>query len=389
MLLNIPISVGDILLAIENSGFEAYIVGGCVRDLLMGKTPDDYDITTNALPKEIKSVFKNTADTGIKHGTVTVIDGNNTPFEVTTYRTESGYSDMRHPADVKFVSDIKEDLSRRDFTVNAMAFNKKCGLVDYFGGIGDLNKKILRAVGNPEKRFSEDALRILRLFRFSSTLGFKIERKTKSSALRLCKNLEKISAERVASELIKAVSGKNPNALKPLIKKGGLKYFGIKNCRGLKLLNKLDNKENLRFFAFLYLCDCDCFEVIKNLKLSNAYKKYFEDMLKLNFINNKSSDSELKLALSVADAETIYDYFDFLSIKTAENFQEQKQKIKKIIDSAEPYKISHLKINGDDLLKLGYKDKEIGTVLQNLCETVRKNPDANKKEALLKMLDNK
>ena len=369
----IPSSVKDILKTIEKSGFEAYIVGGCVRDLLSGVTPDDYDITTNATPDMIKSIFKKTVDTGIKHGTVTVIDEAGTPFEITTYRTEDGYGDMRHPERVTFVSDIKDDLARRDFTVNAMAFNETAGLVDFFGGKEDLKKGILKAV----------ALRILRLFRFSSTLGFKPERKTLNAALKLCGNLQKISSERVAGEIIKALNGKNPNVLKPLINKGGLKSFGIKQSKSLKKLAMLPPKTTLRFFAFLNLCDCDGLSVIKNLKLPNTFKNYYLTAQKIVFLNKKSGDTELKLALSLADIETVFDIIDYKTHILKEDISFLKQKTRRIIKSAEPYKISHLKVNGNDLKRLGIDEKDIGKTLDKLASTVRENPDANKKETLL------
>ncbi len=168
---------------LTQNGYKAYIVGGCVRDILLDKTPHDFDITTNAKPNEIISLFEKTVPTGIKHGTVTVILRDE-PIEVTTFRTDRDYTDNRRPDNVTFVDDLKEDLARRDFTVNALAYNKTEGLKDFFGGQDDLQNKILRAVGNPEKRFREDALRILRLFRFASTLGFSIEEQTLNDAIK-------------------------------------------------------------------------------------------------------------------------------------------------------------------------------------------------------------
>lgn len=383
----IPQSVDSIIKTIESGGFEAFIVGGCVRDMLIGITPSDYDITTNALPTQIKSMFKKTVDTGIKHGTVTVIDDNGNHFEITTYRTENGYDDMRHPKNVAFVSNIRDDLARRDFTVNAMAYNKTQGLIDFFGGQKDLKKGILKAVGDPKTRFSEDALRILRLFRFSSTLGFKIERKTKISALSLCKNLEKISSERVANEILKSLMGKNPNALKPLIKNGGLKFFGINTCKHLEKIGRLQNKETLRFFAFLNLCDCDGPAVIKNLKLSNTFKNYYLKAKTILFLNKKSNDSEIKLALSLAEPEILFDIIDYKTHILGEDISDLSIRTKRIIKSAEPYKISHLKINGNDLKNLGIEDKEIGETLKRLCEIVRENPNFNSKEELIKIIN--
>ena len=192
-MLSIPENAARVIDRLTQNGYEAYIVGGCVRDSLLGLTVSDFDITTSAKPEKVIELFEKTVPTGIKHGTVTVMIGNE-PIEVTTFRTEGVYNDSRHPEDVEFVSDIREDLSRRDFTVNAIAYNEKTGIVDLFGGMSDLENKILRAVGDPEKRFREDALRILRLFRFASQLGFEIEENTLNSALSLKDGLENISS---------------------------------------------------------------------------------------------------------------------------------------------------------------------------------------------------
>ena len=177
MFINIPNNVQFIIDTFYNNNYEAFMVGGCVRDCLLGLTPKDYDITTSALPNITESLFEKTIPTGIKHGTVTVVLDNEN-LEVTTYRTEGNYLDNRHPESVEFVSNIKEDLSRRDFTVNALAYNHKEGLIDYFNGIDDIKNKIIKAVGDPNKRFQEDALRMLRAIRFSCQLGFKIDELT-------------------------------------------------------------------------------------------------------------------------------------------------------------------------------------------------------------------
>lgn len=185
---------------LEENGFEAFVVGGCVRDTIMKRKANDWDITSNATPKEIISIFDRTIPTGIEHGTVTVMK-NNIAYEVTTYRIDGKYLDMRHPADVKFSKDILDDLSRRDFTINAMAYNSKIGLVDSFGGIEDIKKKLIRCVGEPDQRFNEDALRMIRAIRFSAKLGFEIEEKTFDSIVKNSKNIENISIERINKEL--------------------------------------------------------------------------------------------------------------------------------------------------------------------------------------------
>lgn len=176
MKINVPKEVQEIISVLQEHGHDAYAVGGCVRDSLLGRAPADWDITTSAKPMEVKRLFRRTVDTGIQHGTVTVMFGKE-GFEVTTYRIDGEYEDGRHPKEVTFTGEVREDLRRRDFTINAMAYNDKEGLLDLFGGIDDLNKKVIRCVGNPEERFTEDALRIMRAVRFAGQLGFSIEEK--------------------------------------------------------------------------------------------------------------------------------------------------------------------------------------------------------------------
>lgn len=207
--MDMPKNVDIAINLLQSAGFEAYAVGGCVRDSLLGKTPNDWDITTSAKPEDMKSVFAefHCIDTGIKHGTVTVvIDGE--PLEITTFRLDGEYEDNRHPKSVTFTSNLGADLGRRDFTVNAMAYSKKTGTVDLFGGQNDLKNKIIRCVGDPDRRFNEDALRILRALRFASALDFEIEEKTAQSLLKNRALLGNISEERIAKELLKLVCGK-------------------------------------------------------------------------------------------------------------------------------------------------------------------------------------
>lgn len=209
MTMDMPKNVDTAINLLQSAGFEAYAVGGCVRDSLLGKTPNDWDITTSAKPEDMKSVFADfhCIDTGIKHGTVTVvIDGE--PLEITTFRLDGEYEDNRHPKSVTFTSNLGADLGRRDFTVNAMAYSKMTGMVDLFSGQNDLKNKIIRCVGDPDRRFNEDALRILRALRFASALDFEIEEKTAQSLLKNRALLSNISEERIAKELLKLVCGK-------------------------------------------------------------------------------------------------------------------------------------------------------------------------------------
>lgn len=213
MVIRLPEQVKRIIAKLEAAGYEAYAVGGCVRDSILGRTPEDWDITTSAVPWQVKKLFRRTVDTGIAHGTVTVLlDGEG--FEVTTYRIDGEYTDSRHPKEVSFTSNLKEDLRRRDFTINAMAYNERDGLVDVFGGRRDLEAGIVRCVGDPEERFGEDALRILRAVRFSAQLGFDIEPGTARAAQELAENLSRISAERIRTELVKLLVSPHPEVLR-------------------------------------------------------------------------------------------------------------------------------------------------------------------------------
>ncbi len=208
MKIRMPENVGSIIGMLEKNGYTAYAVGGCIRDSVMGKTPHDWDICTSARPEEILSALgkHNVIESGLKHGTVTVNYGKEL-YEITTYRTDGKYLDNRRPESVRFITSLKDDLARRDFTVNAMAYNCQDGLCDFFGGTNDIENKIIRCVGDPDQRFNEDALRILRALRFASKLGFAIEEKTKAALKRNAKLLNNISVERIASELIQILDG--------------------------------------------------------------------------------------------------------------------------------------------------------------------------------------
>ena len=370
-MLKIPEKIKFVLDTLTQNGYEAYIVGGCVRDSLLGLIPSDYDVTTSAKPQEILGLFEKTVPTGIKHGTVTVIIDNE-PVEVTTFRTEGEYKDSRHPQNVEFVTDLREDLSRRDFTVNAMAFNETVGIVDLFGGVSDLKNKILRAVGDSDKRFSEDALRILRLFRFASQLEFTIEEKTLNSALKLQNGLENISKERIFSELCKVVNGKNPKAILPLIKSGGLEFLGVIKTPEFATADNLD----LRLFVFLNTSSENPIEVLKTLKAPNRQIDFANKLLKLQSIKIESKE-DIKNALFLTD---------FNGVSLFLQLQEDEDKLKllaEIIKNKEPYLISHLAVSGEDLKKLGFKGKEIGEMLERIRQEVVKSPEKNRKETLM------
>ena len=209
----LPEAVKKIINVLQSAGYEAWAVGGCVRDSILHREPDDWDITTSARPEQVKVLFHRTVDTGIQHGTVTVLM-DRVGYEVTTYRIDGEYEDSRHPKEVTFTASLQEDLRRRDFTINAMAYNEEAGLVDIFGGIEDISKKVIRCVGDAKERFTEDALRMMRAVRFSAQLGYDIEEATRLAICELSQTLEKISAERIRTELLKLLVSPHPEMLR-------------------------------------------------------------------------------------------------------------------------------------------------------------------------------
>lgn len=383
-MLKIPPKTEYVINTLIKNGYEAYIVGGCVRDMLLGNTPFDYDVTTSATPNQVTSLFEKTVPTGIKHGTVTVIVDKE-PIEVTTFRTESGYNDNRHPESVTFVTSLKDDLARRDFTVNAIAYNNTSGLQDYFGGITDLKNRVLRAVGVASSRFSEDALRILRLFRFSSVLSFEIEKETLSAAIKLSQSLANISRERIATELKKAVIGKNVSALEPLIKCGGLDFLSVKKAPDFEIIKKSNDTEKLALFSFFYLSDCDVLKISSALKLSNEYKAYFEKMFVLCNSKFPKSKPEIKEMLKNSSVEIFRDYLIFSKAR-GKDTTKQGVMLTEIFENNEPYLVSHLKISGKDLEALGFKGEKIGQILEILRKTVVAEPQKNTYQQLLEII---
>ncbi len=379
-MLFIPPEIKFIIDRLGDNGFEAYLVGGCVRDMLMDITPHDYDITTSSPPEIIPSLFNKTVPTGIKHGTVTVINGG-FAAEVTTYRADGEYSDHRRPRSVTFVKSLKEDLARRDFTVNAIAYNENEGIKDFFGGRKDIKNKILRAVGNPEKRFTEDALRILRLFRFACVLGFTPEAETLKAALNCAPLLESISAERISSELRKAVNGKNPAALKPLTDIGGLQFIGIKNPDYSKILPLQGT--GLALFGFLYSSADDLMSALKFLKPSNKEKKLYENILTLLSLPFPQSKTEIKEMLFKTDLISVEKYLYFKSTYFGSNTENALSMLREILENGEPYRISDLKIGGKNLINMGISGEKIGETLEYLRQCVTADPALNRREILL------
>ena len=379
-MLKIPEKIEKILDILFQNGFEAYIVGGCVRDMLMGKTPNDYDVTTSAKPEDIIRIFEKTVPTGIKHGTITVIS-EGLPVEVTTYRTEADYTDHRRPDKIEFVTSLKQDLARRDFTVNAMAYNNQNGLQDFFDGKADLENKILRAVGDAKTRFNEDALRILRLFRFAATLGFECEKNTLDAAIEYSYLLQNISRERIFAELSKAVMGDNLKVLSPLIDSGALCFLEIKKSVPLEQISKLKEKPDLRLTAFLYSTSINAVQTLKLLKASNHQIDYADKFTRLFPFLDTKERCKIKLMLSLSSEEILLDYFSYLECMGCD-MHLQRQIVKEVLQNNEPYLLSHLKIDGNTLIKMGYEGSQIGKILNKLLLRVLEYPDLNNEKDL-------
>lgn len=379
-MLFIPPEIKFIIDRLENNGFEAYLVGGCVRDMLTDIPPHDYDITTSAPPEITLSLFQKTVPTGIKHGTVTVLH-KGFAAEVTTYRADGEYGDHRRPESVTFVKSLKEDLARRDFTVNAIAYNENEGIKDFFGGREDIKNKTLRAVGEPQKRFTEDALRILRLFRFASVLGFTPEKETLNAALKCAPLLESISAERISAELKKAVNGKNPAALKPLTDIGGLKFIGIKNPDYSKIIPL--QGAGLALFGLIYSSADDLMSALCFLKLSNKEKKLYENILTLLSLPFPQGKREIKEMLFKTDPNSVEKYLCFKKHYFGTDTENALNMLREISENGEPYRISDLKIGGKELIDIGIGGEKIGVTLENLRKCVVSNPELNRRSILL------
>ncbi len=428
MNITLPKSVNQIIRALERAGFEAYAVGGCVRDSLLSRTPGDWDITTSATPMQVKALFSHTIDTGIQHGTVTVmIEGEG--YEVTTYRVDGEYEDCRHPKEVQFTPNLSEDLARRDFTINAMATNGRDGIVDLYGGTDDLEKRVIRAVGDPEERFKEDALRILRAYRFAAQLDFVIDPATAEAAGHKAQNLSRVSAERIRVELCKLLISGHPGSLHEAYLKGitGVvlpEFDTIEEDgadRAEKVLsaiknnaNYADSEEKTRLkikWAILLSAYTDSLQGEYSESVAKDLARHVMTRLKFD---NDTRDAVGKLvekhrvlaasATSVAVRrlmrEVGVDIFPLLLSVQASLLENSVfpfecdihyvESIKPIYEEAvkrhDCVQIKDLAINGQDLLANGFeKGPGIGEVLDRLLSAVIDNPEVNNRETLLNL----
>lgn len=386
--MKIPQYIEEIISTVNKNGYEAYVVGGAVRDNLLNITPTDYDVTTSCPPEKIISLFDNTVPTGLKHGTVTVIK-NKIATEVTTYRIDGNYSDARSPDSVEFTNNLSLDLSRRDFTINAMAYSSDAGLIDLFCGTEDIKNKIIRTVGDPKKRFCEDALRILRAIRFACQLNFSIEKSTLSAALKYAGTLSKISKERVFTELSKALLGECGDMLEFFIKNGGLEFLGINSAQSLKPIYKAPKNLASRFFIFFVLTDADFGKISSELKFSNNLHSNVSALLDLNSEILNDDKITLKHLLNKYSPVVLEEYLECLSILYDRDVSKILDKINEIIDNNEVYKISMLDIRGNDLLTLGFKGEIIGIILNDLLNQCIIDPKYNNKAVLIDFIKSK
>lgn len=441
MNIQLPEKVSEIINCLRSHNFEAYAVGGCVRDSLLGRTPSDWDITTSATPEEVKSLFSHTVDTGIQHGTVTVMLGHE-GFEVTTYRIDGEYEDARHPKEVAFTLSLREDLKRRDFTINAMAYNEESGLVDLFGGAQDLERGVIRCVGDPGERFREDALRMFRAVRFAAQLGFSVEKNTAGAISELAGSLARISAERIQTELVKLLVSPHPEEMRQIYELGisdvVLPEFSVMmetpqnnphhmysvGEHTIKALQLIPEDKVLRLTMLLHdvakppcrITDrkgIDHFpghpkrgaqmaeKILKRLKFDNDTIRRVTALVLIHDNQPPANPVSIRKAL-VKDG--LDQYPALFLVKRADigaqsnHLRESKLKYvdayeavyNQIMENGDCLSLKELAVTGADLISTGMKPgKELGDVLERMLQDVLENPEWNKKEILLNRFQQK
>ena len=432
----LPENIESMVTRLNEAGYEAYAVGGCVRDRLLGLEPHDYDICTSALPEQTSTVFagQKVVEIGFKHGTVTVISKGE-PVEITTFRTDGEYKDGRHPQSVFFTTDLSEDLSRRDFTVNAMAYSRKTGVVDLFGGREDLQKKVIRCVGEPQKRFEEDALRILRCLRFCSTYGFKCEEKTADAVHHCKKLLKKVSAERIFAELKRLLCGNCGYILREFYDVFAEIIPEISDAYGFLQYSRYHDRDvwehivssvesispvfHLRFTMLLHdlgkpSC-CKMEDGVGHFKghavVSTSIARRVVEELRCDSLNAEKicflvekhdlpMTDEPKLIKRQLNKFGEENFFDLLKVHIADDMAKAahcRERIKvynnaceiakKIIAENDCFSLKKLAVNGNDMISAGYRGNEIGKALQTLLEAVIDGNCENNRESLLKYLE--
>lgn len=389
--IKLPPDAAFIIDRLRENGFEGHIVGGCVRDAIMGIPPHDYDITTSAQPEEVKKIFDHTFDTGIQHGTVTVVM-NKENYEVTTFRVDGNYEDCRHPKEVSFTKDIHEDLLRRDFTMNAIAYNPYDGYTDIFGGAEDIKNKIIKGVGEPAERFREDALRMLRAVRFSAQLGFDIEPETKKALIENAQLIKNISAERIREELTKLLMSKHMDKLPLLWETGLLKYISprlYKSISGKEDVVSEQISKSIKEPAVLFALLMQ-FVPPNEIKAETALYKFdnktLNHILCLNKLRNETvpeTNYEVRLLASKIGIEDSYLFYEFKKAQGDKKSSSAKEMLDAAVKNNDCMFIKDLKISGKDLISFGAKPgKEMGEILKTILASAIKNPKLNTYENL-------
>lgn len=439
MKIQLPEKVKVIIQTLEAAGYEAYAVGGCVRDSVLGRIPADWDITTSALPEQVKELFHRTIDTGIEHGTVTVMMDKE-GFEVTTYRIDGEYRDHRHPEQVNFTGELKEDLRRRDFTINAMAYNDRCGMVDAFGGIEDLKHGVIRCVGVAGERFEEDALRILRAVRFAAQLGFEIEKETADAARALAGNLKDISAERIQTELVKLLVSPHPEMLRTAYELGitrvVLPEFDVMmetpqhhphhmysvGEHTLKALEFTDPEKVLRlsvlfhdfgkpqtrttvdgvdhFHGHANVSAQETVRIMRRLKFDNATMDQVKRIVLYHDARPQPDERQIRRLLHRAGEDIFPELFqvmgadilaqsEYRKIEKLVNLERVHQVYDEILKRKDCISLKNLQVTGKDLIAAGMEPgKKIGEILNQMLEDVLETPEHNEREYLLKTYGN-
>mgnify|MGYP001032546352 CR=1 FL=1 len=404
MKMDLPPKVKYIIDKIYENNYEAYIVGGCVRDSILGFEPNDYDITTSATPKVIKEIFRDfkCIDIGIEHGTVSVVIDDDI-YEITTYRIEGEYKDHRRPENVDFTSKLEEDLKRRDFTINAMAYNEKEGLIDLFGGNIDIENKIIKTVGNPYNRFNEDGLRMIRAIRFSSKLNFKIEDNTLLAIYDNAQIIKNISLERITDEFNKIILSNKPENVIYLFKTKLLNYLNISSeedenkiaelYKKISILNKFDKVLVKRLVALDYLikelninCNSFCKELVYSKKIIKNHNIILILMKEINI--KELNKVKVKKILNRIDKSLFEEYLDISRViyEDEKNFAKIIYILKEIEENNECYTVKNLKVNGKDIMALGYENKAVGEILNYLLKEVIIKPGLNEKSLLIEKI---
>ena len=388
--IQLPYEVEWVIGKIREAGYEAFAVGGCVRDTLLGRTPEDWDVTTSARPEAVKAIFERTVDTGLQHGTVTVLK-NRKGYEVTTYRIDGEYHDGRHPDSVEFTPNLLEDLKRRDFTINAMAYSHETGIVDEFGGMEDLKAGIVRCVGRPEDRFTEDALRLLRALRFSAQLGFEIEESTYAAIKTIAPNLAKVSKERVQAELTKLLLSAHPERIL-LLKETGLSAQIVPGFDAVfapalfSKLSRLPAEKSLRWAGFL-LCQStkQAEAVLKGLKMDNETIGNVSRMIEGAKETLPLEKPAVRRAMSRYTPYQLEGALKLKELMGSPDTEEIRRLREEIIRDGDCVSLKDLAVKGRDLLEAGVeRGPMVGEILNHLFDLVLLYPEKNDRELLLK-----